>query len=89
MEDLFELVLDLIIEGTEELSSNRRVTKWIRYPLIFIISAMALGIIILIIWLGISIIKKNLIVGIMCICLGVFMLLGCIRKFIRRYLQRR
>ena len=37
MEFIFEMVLELILEGTLEISKNRKVPKIIRYPLIFFI----------------------------------------------------
>jgi len=37
MEFLIEELLNLIFEGSIEISSNKKVSKWIRYPLIVII----------------------------------------------------
>ena len=37
MDDVIEFILELILEGTIEISSNKKVPKWIRYPLIALI----------------------------------------------------
>ena len=52
MDLLIEIILELILEGSIEISSNKKVPKWIRYPLIFIITALFLTIIIGILFLG-------------------------------------
>lgn len=34
MDELIEFILDLLLEGGIELSANKKVSKWIRYPII-------------------------------------------------------
>ena len=38
MDIVFEALVDLFLEGTFELTKNKKVSKWIRYPLMVIIS---------------------------------------------------
>ena len=32
MDFIIELVMELLLEGSIEISSNKKVSKWIRYP---------------------------------------------------------
>lgn len=34
MDLLFEIIMELFLEGSIEINSNERVSKWIRYPIL-------------------------------------------------------
>lgn len=87
MDDLLEFVLELILEGSIELSSNNKITKWIRYPLIFIISILFLAIIILIFYLGILIYPNSIALSIAFIILSIALFIGGINKFKKIYIK--
>ena len=89
MDDLIEFILELLLEGGIELSSNKKVTKWIRYPLIFIISILFLLVVALIFYLGIWIYKESIALSIAFIILSVAMLYGSINKFKKIYLEKK
>ena len=57
MDLLIEIILELILEGSIEISSNRKVPKWIRYPLILILTILFSIIIVGIFILGLYIYK--------------------------------
>ena len=38
MEYLFEFIAELLLEGSLEISKNKKISKWIRYPLLITIS---------------------------------------------------
>lgn len=88
MEYIFEFILELALEGSVEISKNRKVSKIIRYPLIAIIILFFLTVICLIFLTGILILKENLIAGIFFIIIGMFMLVMSIIKFKKVYLIR-
>ena len=88
MDDLIEFILELLLEGGIELSSNKKITKWIRYPLIFIISILFLLVVALIFYLGIWIYKESIALSIAFIILSVAMLHGGINKFKKIYLEK-
>ena len=44
MEIVFEFLFDLFIEGSFELSNNKKISPWIRYPAMVIITLFILGI---------------------------------------------
>ena len=85
MDDLLEFILELLLEGGVELGSNKKVTKWIRYPLIFIISILFLLVVVLIFWLGIWIHKESIALSIAFIILSIAILIGGIKEFKKRY----
>ena len=81
MEFIFELVFELLFEGGMEVTSNRKVSKWIRYPLLAIFTLIFGGIIFLIVFMGVSSLENTIIGGLFIIGLGIFMLIACIYKF--------
>jgi len=89
MDDLLEFILELILEGTIELSSNKKVPKWLRYILIFIVSILFLAVISLIFYLGIWIYKESIVLSIAFIILSIAMLIGGINKFKQMYLEKK
>ncbi len=89
MEFIFEFLLELIFEGTLEASKNKKIPKYIRYPLIGIIILFFLAVIGLIFFVGIMFFKESVIGGIFFIAIGVFMLIMSIIKFRETYLLKK
>jgi len=79
MEDLFDLIFDILVEIT----SCEKVPKWIRYPLILIITLFFTIIILGLFVLGILFLKDNLIIGLMFIFISILLLFSGIKR-IRR-----
>ncbi len=88
MEFLFELIFELIFEGSIEASSNRKLSKWIRYPLIVIISVFYLGLIALFIMLGVKLFDETKLGSVSMIAIGLFLLIVCILAFRKIYLKK-
>lgn len=72
MELIFEILLELVFEGSVEISKNKKVSKWIRYPLIFIICLFFLSVFSLLIFTGIISLKKNPYLGVFLILVSLF-----------------
>ena len=85
MDLLFEVILDLILEGSIEASKSNKIPKFIRYLLIFFISLFFITVIGLILFIGISILKNNVIGGVVIIVFSLFMLIMSIIKFRNTY----
>lgn len=89
MEFLIELVLDLFVEGGIEVSSNKKISKWIRYPIIALLilffSVVILGMIIL----GIVLLRESLLGGTLIILIGLVFLIMFIYKFRKKYLEEK
>lgn len=88
MEFLLEILLELILEGSIEISQNKKVPLIIRIPLIIIISSFFLLVIGLIIFTGAIILETNKLAGIFFIALGIIMFLLCIKKLKDLYLKK-
>jgi len=86
MEYVFEFILDLALEGSIEVSKNQKIPKYIRYPLIMIISLFFIAVIGLVFLAGILSFKESVFLGILFILIGLFMLIMSIIKFRKTYL---
>lgn len=86
MEIIIEFLVELLLEGTFEISKNRKVPKFIRYPLILLIVLLFIGVISLIFFTGILIYKEtSKICGILLILIGVALLVLSIIRFKKIY----
>ncbi len=85
MEYLFTFLLELALEGCAEASKSKRVPKYIRYPLIAILSLGVIAVIGLIFLAGVLALKEYLLAGIFLIGVGVLMLVMCVCKCIKAY----
>ena len=84
MEYVIEFILEFIFEAGMEASRSSKVPKYIRYLLIVLISLFFVFVIGFIIFTGILSLKEHVIAGILLISIGVFMLVVCIRKMMRK-----
>lgn len=89
MELLIEILLDLIFEGSIEISSNKKVPKWIRYPLIVLITLFFIIVIIGILILGILLFNENIYASLIMIILSLVILVSGITKFKKTYIERK
>lgn len=89
MDDIIEFILELILEGTIEISSNKKVPKWIRYPLIALtllfFAIVTFGLIII----GIFMSKENIYIGIFFIIIGLILLVAGIIKIDKIYIEKK
>lgn len=89
MDFIIELVIELLLEGSIEISSNKRVSRWIRYPLIVFIVTLFAGIILLVFYLSFSLLNKNVLVAILILIISLFLLISAIIKFKKLYLEKK
>ena len=89
MDFIIELVIELLLEGSIEVSLNKKVSKWIRYPLILFIVTIFMGIILLMFYLGFSLLNKNVLVAILMLIISAFMLISTIVKFKKLYIEKK
>lgn len=89
MEFLMELLLEVIIEGSFGISTNKKIPKWIRYLFIIFLIVFFLFIIGGLFLLGFFIAKENIYAGLFIIFVGFILLIGCILKFRQVYKKRR
>lgn len=88
MEYVFEFLLEFILEGSIEASKNDKIPRFIRYLLMIMLSLFFIGVIGLVFFTGILMLKENYIAGICFIAIGSFMLVMTMIKFRKTYLKR-
>ena len=88
MDLLIEIILELLFEGGAEICANRKISKWIRYPILFVFFAFVFIIVFGIIFLGISSLKTNLSAGLVLLTIGLIMLVCIIVKFRKQYIKK-
>ncbi|MDD3241645.1 MAG: hypothetical protein PHQ64_02560 [Bacilli bacterium] len=71
MDILFEIIFDGIIE----IVKNKKISKYIRYPLLGIVSLVYLFVLLLFLYIGVIMIEKNILITLLMI--GIFILLLC------------
>lgn len=89
MEFIIELILELLLEGGLEISSNKKISKWIRYPLIIFITIIFLSVILLILYLGLSLLNDWFLAGMVFLVIGIIMFISAIIKFKKLYLEKK
>lgn len=84
MDEVIEFILELLFEGIIYIGENKKISKWIRYPLMFIILLLVLSIVGLCIFLGIILLTEQVlgyqILGIILIICGIIFLYNIIKK---------
>lgn len=85
MEFIFELLIELIFESSLEISKNKKISKWIRYPVITLISLFFIGVIGLIAFLGVRFWTYNKVASFFFILIAITLLIGCIIKLKKTY----
>lgn len=89
MDFLIELVLDLIFEGSMELSNNKKVPKWIRYILITFIILVFVIVSLLFLLVSILLIKETLIGSLVFFIIFIVFIVCGIKKFRKMYLEKK
>ena len=88
MDILFEFIIDLLISSSIEGSKSSKIPKPIRYLLLGFVILFFTAVIGLIIFMGVCILKDNLIGGLIIIAFGILMLILSILKFKKIYLEK-
>ena len=88
MEFLLELLIDLILEGSMELSTNKKIPSFIRYILIIFIVLFYLTIIGGLFVLGVLIGKDSIGAGLILIILSLIFLIFSVLEFRKKYLDK-
>ncbi len=88
MEYIFEFIMELALEGGIEVSKNSKIPKYIRYPLIGILSLFFIAVIGLVFFTGILSLKENILSGILLILVGLYLLIMSVIRFRKVYLSK-
>ncbi len=80
IEIIIEFIAEIFIDNTDNIIKNKKISKWIRYPVIFITILLCVLITVVPIILGIVLLNKNIIASIIFITIGIIFLIGIIYK---------
>ena len=89
IDEFIEFILDLLLEGGIELSANKKVSKWIRYPIIAFLFLFFTIVIFGMLILGILMIEESILVSFIFVTCGIAMLVGSVIKFKKTYLEHK
>jgi hypothetical protein len=87
MEFIFEVIVELILDGSIEMSKSSKVPNYIRYPLIAIISVFWIAVIGIIFLAGVISLRINMGLGLLLILIGLYTAVIGIVKFRKIYLS--
>lgn len=89
MELLIEFLVELILEGSMEISEDEKMPKWLRYICLTIVTlffgTVTIGLFILGVYVG----KENIYAGIFFILIAFILLISGIIKFEKKYIEKR
>lgn len=88
MDLIIEFVGEVIIEGIIELIQNKKISKWIRYPLLIIISLFYTAIIAAITFISIKCFSKNSLLSIFLLSVDVLLIVGIV-SIIRKSINKK
>ena len=78
MDLIIEFIGEFIIEGIIELIQNKKISKWIRYPLLLVISAFYSLIIVALGIIMIKVFSENILFGVCLLIIEIILILGII-----------
>ena len=88
MELIIEFIIELILDGSFELSKNLKTPKWLRYPLIALVVLFFIAVIAIILIVGFLALKESTIIGLLLIIIAIAFAVYSIAKFVDIYIKR-
>ena len=89
MEFLIEFLVELILEGSIEISEDEKMPKWLRYICLTIVTLVFGGVTIGLFILGVFAGKENIYMGLFFIVIAFILLISGIVKFEKKYIEKR
>ncbi len=85
IEVVIEFFLEIIVEGTIELCGSKKVSKWIRYPLITLFSLICLAFIGWLLWISYCVMITSIVGGFIILGIAVLLMACFAYQVIRIY----
>lgn len=76
MDILIEIIGEFLLESFFEIIKNKKISKWIRYPLAILLFTFYAFIIFVIAYIGIDLLHDNKVVGIILILISLILLIS-------------
>ena len=87
IEFIIEFILELIVDGGIELTKSKKVSKWIRYPIVGITLIITTGIFALLFFIGFGLLNETIVGGLVILGLTIFLLILAIHKLRKVYAE--
>lgn len=78
MDEIFEIITEVLLEGIIEICSNKKISKWIRYPLATVIILFYLAFTIMLLVIAIKDFEENPVFSIIILAIVVLLIIGLI-----------
>ena len=85
LEFIIELVIELIVDGGIELTKSKKVSKWIRYPIVAIAGIVTIGIFGFMFLVGYGLLEETVFGGLIILGFTILLLILTIHKLIKVY----
>lgn len=89
MDIVLEFFLELIVGGCIEASGNKKLSRWIRYPLITLVVLFFGAVIVLIFYVALGVSSDKPVASVILLLLGLLLLVGTGLKFRKLYFAKR
>lgn len=89
MDIVLEFFLELIVDGGIEASGNKKLSRWIRYPLIALVILFFGAVIAMMFYLAFGLSSDEPVASVIFSLLGLFFLVGTVLKFRKLYFAKR
>lgn len=89
MDIVLEFFLELIVDGGIEASGNKKLSRWIRYPLIALVVLFFGAVIAMMFYLAFGLSSDEPVASVIFPLLGLFFLVGTVLKFRKLYFAKR
>lgn len=89
MDIVLEFFLELIVDGGIEASGNKKLSRWIRYPLIALVVLFFGAVIAMMFYLAFGLSSDEPVASVIFSLLGLFFLVGTVLKFRKLYFVKR
>ena len=89
MDIVLEFFLELIVDGGIEASGNKKLSRWIRYPLIALVVLFWGAVIAMMFYLAFGLSSDEPVASVIFSLLGLFFLVGTVLKFRKLYFAKR
>ena len=89
MDIVLEFFLELIVDGGIEASGNKKLSRWIRYPLIALVVLFFGAVIAMMFYLAFGLSSDEPVASVILSLLGLFFMVGTVLKFRKLYFAKR
>lgn len=89
MDIILGFFLELLVDGVIETSGNKKLSRWIRYPLILLVVLFFGAVIAIVFYLAFGLSAEEPVASVILSLLGLLLLVGTVLKFRKLYFAKR